>query len=93
METDEGKDPYQVSDIENDWGSRHLFRMPYSLHDGSWLVSLPIKPEQIDKFEKSDAEMDKVINMTLESYCPVWSMMKGNVELVTNFNINSPQMV
>lgn len=60
METDEGKDPYQVSDIENDWGSRHLFRMPYSLHDGSWLVSLPIKPEEIDEFEKSDAEMDKV---------------------------------
>ena len=60
METDEGKDPYQVADIENDWGSRHLFRMPYSLHDGSWLVSLPIKPEEIDDFEKSDAEMDKI---------------------------------
>lgn len=60
MKTDDGKDPYQVADIENDWGSRHLFRMPYSLHDGSWLVSLPIKPEQIDSFEKSDAEIDKV---------------------------------
>ena len=60
METDEGLDPYQVSDIENDWGQRHLFRMPYSLHDGSWLVSLPIRPEEIDVFEKEDAEMDKV---------------------------------
>ncbi|WP_414838084.1 DNA primase small subunit domain-containing protein [Candidatus Nanosalina sp. VS9-1] len=60
METDEGLDPYQVSDIENDWGQRHLFRMPYSLHDGSWLVSLPIRPEEIDDFEKEDAEMDKV---------------------------------
>ena len=60
METDEGLDPYQVSDIENDWGQRHLFRMPYSLHDGSWLVSLPIRPEEIDGFEKEDAEMDKV---------------------------------
>ena len=60
METDSGKDPYQVADIENDWGSRHLFRMPYSLHDGSWLVSLPIKPEEIDGFEKTDAEIDKI---------------------------------
>jgi len=60
MDTDQGKDPYQVADIENDWGSRHLFRMPYSLHDGSWLVALPIEPEEIDEFEKSDAEMDKI---------------------------------
>ncbi len=60
MQTDEGLDPYQVSDIENDWGQRHLFRMPYSIHDGSWLVSLPIKPEEIDEFKKSDAEIDKV---------------------------------
>lgn len=60
METEEGKDPYQVADIENDWGSRHLFRVPYSLHDGSWLVSLPIESEEIDDFEKEDAEMDKI---------------------------------
>jgi hypothetical protein len=60
MQTDEGEDPYQVSDIENDWGQRHLFRMPYSLHDGSWLVSLPIKEEEIDGFEKTDAEIEKV---------------------------------
>ena len=60
METDEGVDPYQVSDIENDWGQRHLFRMPYSIHDGSWLVSLPIRPDEIDEFEKSDAEIDEV---------------------------------
>jgi hypothetical protein len=54
------EDPYQVSDIENDWGQRHLFRMPYSLHDGSWLVSLPIEEEEIDGFQKEDAEIDKV---------------------------------
>jgi len=60
IDTDQGKDPYQDADIENDWGSRHLFRMPYSLHDGSWLVTLPIKPEEIDEFEKSDAEIDKI---------------------------------
>lgn len=60
MQTDEGKDPYQVADIENDWGQRHLFRMPYSLHDGSGLVSLPIEPDEISQFEKKDAELEKI---------------------------------
>ncbi len=60
MSTEEGKDPYQVADLENDWGQRHLFRMPYSLHDGSWLVSKPIKPERIKEFEKVEAEMDEI---------------------------------
>lgn len=60
METDSGLDPYQVADIENDWGQRHLFRMPYSLHDGSGLVSLPISTEEISDFEKEDAEIEKI---------------------------------
>ena len=60
MQTDEGKDPYQVADIENDWGQRHLFRMPYSLHDGSGLVSLPIEPDEISQFEKKDAELESI---------------------------------
>ncbi len=58
-EMEEG-DPYTVSDIENDWGQRHLFRVPYSLHDGSWLVSLPIAPDEIQGFKKEDAEIDNV---------------------------------
>ncbi|MFB6144602.1 MAG: DNA primase small subunit domain-containing protein [Candidatus Nanohaloarchaea archaeon] len=57
-ESDE--DPYQISDIENDWGSRHLFRMPYSLHDGSWLVSMPLEKEELEDFEKQDASMENV---------------------------------
>ena len=60
MKTDDGPDPYQVSDIENDWGQRHLFRMPYSLHDGSGLVSLPISPEEISEFEKEDAKIENI---------------------------------
>ncbi len=70
MEVEDGRDPYQVSDIENNWGQRHLFRLPYSLHDGTWLVSLPIKPSEIQGFEKEDAEMDRVDFETgfLESY-------------------------
>lgn len=60
MKTDQGPDPYQVSDIENDWGSRHLFRIPYSLHDGTWLVSKPIDKNRIEEFEKEEARMDKI---------------------------------
>ncbi len=39
---------------------RHLFRMPYSLHEKTWLVSLPIKPEDIDKFEKDWAKPENI---------------------------------
>jgi hypothetical protein len=60
MRTEDGTDPYQVSDIENNWGQRHLFRMPYSLHDGTWLVSKPIDPDRIQGFEKSEAEIDRI---------------------------------
>ena len=60
MKTEDGEDPYQVADIENDWGQRHLFRIPYSLHDGSWLVSLPIGEDEIDEFSKEDAKIENV---------------------------------
>jgi len=39
--------------------SRHLFRMPYSLHEKSGLISLPIDVKQIMKFEKHMADPDK----------------------------------
>lgn len=51
---------YDLVDIENDWGQRHLFRLPYSLHESSWLVSTPIDIEKILEFEKKDAEIDNI---------------------------------
>lgn len=35
--------------------SRHLFRMPYSLHEKTALASVVLKPEEIEKFELTDA--------------------------------------
>ena len=35
--------------------SRHLFRMPYSLHEKSGLVSIPLNPEKVMEFEKNNA--------------------------------------
>jgi len=40
--------------------SRHLYRMPYSLHEKSGLASLPLDPDKILEFEKSQAHPDKV---------------------------------
>ena len=40
--------------------SRHLYRMPYSLHEKSALVSVPIDPEKVLEFEKSMAHPDVV---------------------------------
>ncbi len=40
--------------------SRHLFRMPYSLHEKSSLVSVPIKKDKIMEFEKHWATPERV---------------------------------
>jgi len=35
--------------------SRHMFRMPYSLHEKSGLVSMPLDPDKILEFKREDA--------------------------------------
>jgi DNA primase catalytic subunit len=40
--------------------SRHLYRMPYSLHEKSGLCSIPVDPEKILTFEREAAHPDKV---------------------------------
>jgi len=40
--------------------SRHLFRMPYSLHEKSGLVSVPLDPDKVSEFEKKDAEPENL---------------------------------
>jgi hypothetical protein len=40
--------------------SRHLYRMPYSLHEKSGLVSLPIDPHEIMNFEKPMAKPENL---------------------------------
>jgi len=58
--TSEGElDPFKVVSMDV-FGSRHLFRLPYSLHEKNFLVSLPIKPERIDSFKREDAEPERV---------------------------------
>jgi len=40
--------------------SRHLYRMPYSLHEKSGLVSLPIDPDKVSEFKKSMASPETI---------------------------------
>jgi len=41
--------------------SRHLYRMPYSLHEKSGLASLPIDPDKVMEFEKPMAIPEKIL--------------------------------
>ncbi len=40
--------------------SRHLYRMPYSLHEKSGLVSIPIPVEDILHFDKTKAQIENI---------------------------------
>jgi hypothetical protein len=40
--------------------SRHLVRMPYSFNEKSWLVSIPLKPEQVREFDSASAKPENV---------------------------------
>lgn len=41
--------------------SRHLYRMPYSLHEKSGLCSIPIEPDKVLVFEKESAKPENVV--------------------------------
>jgi len=54
-------DPYKVVDVDPVLISpRHLFRMPYSIHKGSFLVSLPLRPNELELFDKEAARPERV---------------------------------
>ena len=53
--------PYSILTIDTVLiSSRHLYRMPYSLHEKSGLVSLPLNPDTVLDFKKEDADPKKV---------------------------------
>jgi len=41
----------------------------------------------IKSVDTTDEDVDKVIKLSEEMYCPVWSMLKGNVEIEVNYRI------
>ena len=52
--------------------SRHLYRMPYSLHEKSGLVSLPIDPDKVMDFQKEMAKPDSILT-------PMFTFLDRNV--------------
>lgn len=50
--------PFKIISMDL-FGLRHLFRLPYSLHEKTLHVSLPIKPENVEKFEVTQALPEK----------------------------------
>lgn len=55
----EGIEPFKIVNMDV-FGSRHLFRLPYSLHESSMRVSVPVDVKRIDDFKKEDAVPTKV---------------------------------
>jgi putative redox protein len=43
----------------------------------------------INSPDVTEADMAKVIKLSEDTYCPVWSMLKGNVEIEINYAIES----
>ncbi len=41
--------------------SRHLYRMPYSFNEKSWLISVPIDVDKIEQFKREDALPESII--------------------------------
>lgn len=47
---------FSFLEIEKDWGSRHMFRMPFSLHHKTFLASIPVDVKKILDFEPENAK-------------------------------------
>lgn len=68
-------DPLSIMEIDTVLiSSRHLYRMPYSLHEKSGLASLPIDPDKVMEFEKDMASPDSILT-------PMFTFMDRNVEV------------
>ncbi|QQG39990.1 MAG: hypothetical protein HYS81_01090 [Candidatus Aenigmatarchaeota archaeon] len=53
--------PYLFVDIESNWGERHLFRLPYSLNEKTWLASVPLARTELDSFKIEYASPERAV--------------------------------
>ncbi len=53
-------DPYKAVEVEQNWGSRHLFRLPYSFNEKTWLVSMPLEIKNVRSFRRENAKPENV---------------------------------
>lgn len=53
--------PYSFLEIDTvALNSRHLFRLPYSLNEKSWLASIPVSAKELDEFNINNAKPENV---------------------------------
>ncbi|MBN2368563.1 hypothetical protein JXC34_06085 [Candidatus Woesearchaeota archaeon] len=62
-------DPLSIVDVDTILiSSRHMYRAPYSMHEKSGLVSIPVSPDIIMGFEKNQAEPEKVFESNMPMF-------------------------
>ena len=73
---------------------RHLYRMPYSLHEKSGLASLPIDPDNILLFEKNMAipEKVKVSEFGFLEISTEWISAGGLLIDALDFKVKAPEI-
>ena len=73
-------DPLSIIEVDTILiSSRHLFRMPYSLHEKSGLVSIPFNPEKILLFEKKYANPE-IAKVSKHKFIDRGNVKKGEAE-------------
>ncbi len=61
VRTESTFDPLTIIEVDTILiAHRHLYRMPYSFHEKSELVSVPVKPKDVLHFDKKSAETEKI---------------------------------
>lgn len=82
-------DPYSILDIDTILISpRHLFRMPYSLHEKTGLVSIVITPKQLKDFHPAWAKPERI---TPKQFLPVPEKDEAKKLLIQALDWNSHQ--
>jgi putative redox protein len=62
--------------------SRGIRREEHPTCFKSILLTIDLKSD-----DTTDEDLNKVIKLSEDTYCPVWAMIKGNVEVEIKYNI------
>lgn len=87
-------DPFEVLQIDTVLiASRHLYRMPYAFNEKSGLVSIPIKPEDVLKFDKKDADPKNItVGMNFLDFKPEPNEAKKLIIQAFDFKIREDEV-
>lgn len=72
---------------------RHLFRMPYSLHEKTSLASIVIRPEELENFQLTDASPMKVVIRDFTPNCKEGEASELLVQALDWYRENNPEKI